>query len=57
MILLSFSLATIGAVLASMASSSAMFILAISLVYVNTTIYHPARARAQPLSSMMRSNL
>jgi len=42
MILLSFSLATIGAVLASMASSPAMFILAISMVYVNTTIYHPA---------------
>ena len=42
MILLSFSLAAIGALLASQAPTPFVFIVAISLVYVNTTIYHPA---------------
>lgn len=42
MILLSFSIAALGALLASQAPSPFVFIVAISMVYVNTTIYHPA---------------
>lgn len=42
MLLLSFSFAAVGAVLAGTASTPLMLILAVSLVYINTTIYHPA---------------
>jgi MFS family permease len=42
MILISFTVATLGSLLASQASNPFMFIIAICLVYVNTTIYHPA---------------
>ncbi len=42
MIILSFVFATLGAVLASQATTPMVFILAVSMVYVNTTIYHPA---------------
>jgi len=42
MIVLSFTIATLGAFLASQATSPLMFISAICLVYVNTTVYHPA---------------
>ncbi len=42
MIVLSFTIATLGAFLASQATSPFMFISAICLVYVNTTVYHPA---------------
>ncbi|UCH02400.1 MAG: MFS transporter [Candidatus Bathyarchaeota archaeon] len=42
MILLSLSIATLGTFLASLAINPSMLILAVSLVYVNITIYHPA---------------
>jgi MFS family permease len=42
MLLLSFSFAAVGAVLAGTASSPLMLILAVSLIYINVTIYHPA---------------
>ena len=42
MVLSSLIVAILGAVLASQAKSPLMFIVAISLVYINTTIYHPA---------------
>jgi MFS family permease len=42
MVILSFTIAVVGAVLASQAANPLVFIVAISLVYVNTTIYHPA---------------
>ncbi len=42
MLLLSFTLAAAGAVLAGLARSPVALVAAISLVYVNTTIYHPA---------------
>ncbi|MCW4048111.1 MAG: MFS transporter [Candidatus Bathyarchaeota archaeon] len=42
MILLSITVATSGAVLAGLAQNPYMLILAISLLYLNTTIYHPA---------------
>jgi FSR family fosmidomycin resistance protein-like MFS transporter len=42
MILLSLSIATLGTFLASLALNPSMLILAVSLVYVNITIYHPA---------------
>jgi MFS family permease len=42
MLVASFLVATIGAVLASQIINLSTFIIAISLVYVNTTIYHPA---------------
>ncbi len=42
MVLLSLLVAMLGAILASQTTSPLMFIVAISLVYLNTTIYHPA---------------
>ena len=42
MVMLSLIVAMLGALLASQTSSPLMFIIAISLVYLNTTIYHPA---------------
>ena len=42
MVLSSLIVAILGALLASQATSPLMFIVAISLVYINTTIYHPA---------------
>jgi MFS family permease len=42
MLLLSFGFATFGAILAGTANSPIILVLAISLIYVNTTIYHPA---------------
>jgi MFS family permease len=42
MLLLSFTFAAVGAVLAGTANTPLMLIVAISLVYINTTIYHPA---------------
>lgn len=42
MVMLSLVVAILGAVLASQTTSPLMFIVAISLVYLNTTIYHPA---------------
>lgn len=42
MLIASFLVATIGAILASQTINLFTFIIAISLVYVNTTIYHPA---------------
>jgi MFS family permease len=42
MVMLSLIVAILGAVLASQTTSPLMFIVAISLVYLNTTIYHPA---------------
>jgi MFS family permease len=42
MLVVSFLVATIGAILASQTINLFTFIIAISLVYVNTTIYHPA---------------
>jgi len=42
MIVISFAVATLGALLASQAVNPLMFIIAICLVYANTTIYHPA---------------
>lgn len=41
-LLLSFTIAIIGALLASQASNPATLIVALSLVFINTTIYHPA---------------
>jgi len=42
MLLLSFAFAAAGATLAGVARNPAMLVAAISLVYINTTIYHPA---------------
>jgi len=42
MLLASFTVAILGAILASQARSPLVFILAISMVYVNNAIYHPA---------------
>ena len=42
MILLSILVATLGAVTAGLATGPLMLILAVSLLYLNTTIYHPA---------------
>ncbi len=42
MLLLSFSFAGLGAILAGTASTPLMLIAAVSLIYVNTAIYHPA---------------
>jgi MFS family permease len=42
MLLVSFTIAVLGAVLASQANNPLIFILAVSMVYVNNTIYHPA---------------
>jgi len=42
MLLISFTVAVAGALLASTANSPLVFILAISMVYINSTIYHPA---------------
>jgi MFS family permease len=42
MLLTSFSVAILGALLASISNNPLVFIIAISLVYVNNTIYHPA---------------
>ncbi|MCW4048112.1 MAG: MFS transporter, partial [Candidatus Bathyarchaeota archaeon] len=42
MLLLSFGFAAAGAVLAGVASSPLMLVVAVSLIYINTTIYHPA---------------
>ncbi|HUS79362.1 MAG TPA: MFS transporter [Patescibacteria group bacterium] len=42
MLLLSAVVGTVGALLASQASGPVAFIVAVSLVYINTTIYHPA---------------
>ncbi len=42
MIILGFSLAIVGALIASQASNPTIFIVAISLIFINTTMYHPA---------------
>jgi MFS family permease len=42
MLLLSFGFATLGAILAGIATNPLMLVVAISLVHINTTIYHPA---------------
>ena len=42
MLLVSFAVALVGAVLASQAKSPLVFIIAVSLVYVSNAIYHPA---------------
>jgi MFS family permease len=42
MVLTSFLVAAIGALLASQASNPLVLVVAVSLVYLNTTIYHPA---------------
>jgi MFS family permease len=42
MILVSFTIAVLGAVLASKANNPLVFILAVSMLYINNTIYHPA---------------
>jgi len=42
MLLLSFGFAAAGAILAGLAVNPIMLVVAISLVYINTTIYHPA---------------
>ncbi len=42
MVLVSLVVALLGALLASQTTSPLMFIVAISIVYLNTTIYHPA---------------
>jgi FSR family fosmidomycin resistance protein-like MFS transporter len=42
MLLISFAVAVAGALLASTANSPLVFILAISMVYINNAIYHPA---------------
>ena len=42
MIFISFGVAILGALLASYASNPLTFIVAISLIYINSTIYHPA---------------
>jgi MFS family permease len=47
MIAISFVVATLGALLASQAVNPIMFIVAICLVYVNTTIYPPPRTVIQ----------
>ena len=36
------AISAVGALLASQATSAVMLIIAVSLVYVNTTVYHPA---------------
>jgi MFS family permease len=42
MLFLSFIFAAAGAIIAGLARSPVMLVIAVSLVYVNTTIYHPA---------------
>ena len=42
MLLMSFGFAGIGAILAGTASTPLMLIVAVSLIYINTAIYHPA---------------
>lgn len=42
MLILSFIFASVGAILAGLARNPLMLVIAISLVYINTTIYHPA---------------
>ncbi len=42
MVLVSLVVALLGALLASQTTNPLMFIVAISIVYLNTTIYHPA---------------
>lgn len=42
MLLMSFGFAGLGAILAGTASTPLMLIVAISLIYINTSIYHPA---------------
>ena len=42
MILLSNIIAAVGAIIAGFAQNTLMFIIAISLLYMNTTLYHPA---------------
>ena len=42
MLLMSFGFAGVGAVLAGTASTPLMLIVAVSLIYINTSIYHPA---------------
>jgi MFS family permease len=42
MLLLSFGFAAAGAILAGIASNPLILIIAVSLIYINTTIYHPA---------------
>ena len=42
MLLLSFGFAGLGAILAGTASTPVMLIAAVSLIYINTAIYHPA---------------
>jgi MFS family permease len=42
MLLLSFTFAAVGAILAGLARNPLMLVIAVSLVYINTTIYHPA---------------
>jgi MFS family permease len=42
MLLLSFVFAAAGAVLAGLARNPVMLVIAVSMVYINTTIYHPA---------------
>jgi MFS family permease len=42
MLLLSFGFATLGAILAGIATNPLMLVVAISLVHINTTIYHPS---------------
>jgi len=42
MLLLSFIFAAAGAILAGLARNPLMLVIAVSLVYINTTIYHPA---------------
>ena len=42
MMIINFAAATLGALLASQANNALMLIVAISLVYINVTIYHPS---------------
>ena len=42
MLVISMVIATLGAILASQAGTPAVLIVAVSLIYINTTIYHPA---------------
>ncbi len=42
MLLLAMGVACVGALTASMANSPTMLIIAVSLLYINTTVYHPA---------------
>lgn len=42
MLLLAMGVACVGALTASMANSPLMLIIAVSLLYINTTVYHPA---------------